>query len=451
MTILWPPPDGWHSYDVDDVYYDSDMGLCHPCLFNQEGDRDREANILMSKFWAAGYMIIALLEEGADPTMAFDDETILTLWSTLAFRWVQPEIFDQVLHAIAANMPNINARLGHSEATSFLHSLLFSELSEFSKCDARHLRLVLNKLLAAELRHPLNVDCLDGEGKTTLLKLLSSLWTFHELEDEEWRKAQVLVDLGSRIDFVSAKGESVLTDFLRCYKTRELSDRTMAHRLERLIRLDPSATHGHSVLIDLIPASVLQYMLYRGRTMTSAVLLRYGMKRQLNQALEGPSWLTNIVDEHDNYHDMAAIFNELAKPVLFSDRISKDINKRSPAASIFDLAFCGQGRTLAFAGSYRFKLNSRHDDPGDLVSLSSSERGRNTILDPESTRRSEIKARRPRWRRAHSCPGTEKQWLGMATIIPLTTDYSSYSKQEPQTVWRRNSLPELQAGPAALV
>ncbi|CAI7641404.1 unnamed protein product [Penicillium palitans] len=318
--------------------------------------------------WAEGHTIIALLEEGADPTYDSGEDTILSEWLKIGLynapRPPRPEQFDQVLRVILTRFPDINGRYhtwywDNLEVNgTFLHDLVLSE------DDPDYVRLVLHKLQEVELSHPLNIDALDSAGNTPLLQLCIQRFGFSNtrIADNILGIAQALVDAGAKIHFVSAEGVSALTAITTGWH-EDRDDNIIAHKIKQLVKMEMgvATTTGHSALIGAAPLSLLAEALYRGHTLTAAVLLKYGMKGKLE--LERmmhipPSWLAHDFFNGDDTRISTAVCERLATGQVPSgtrtDLIPSSSGRRW---SLSEFAFCGLGRTRLVAWNYSFILS----------------------------------------------------------------------------------------------
>ncbi|KAL3470310.1 hypothetical protein BJX99DRAFT_264367 [Aspergillus californicus] len=296
--------------------------------------------------WGEGETIMALLDAGADPTVSFwpYEPPILYTWLRYGLEATRsPENFDQVLLEILTRLPNINAR--DYDHGTIIHYLAIAE------DDPKYVRHLLQRASEVQLPRPLNVDALDTNGRTPLLALCISR-AGNKLQDNALDIARALVNAGAQLDFVSSTGDSPMSAIIN--RRDDCGDKNLAHNIEQVILLGPLSPSGHSALVDSITPSFLAYALYRGHTMTAAVLLKYGMKNQLSTggAFENPpSWFINDLFTRTNEdRNCGRVINHLTAAQLPSE-------SRSPVpGSIADLAFCGLGRTRLFMWNYSFIL-----------------------------------------------------------------------------------------------
>ncbi|KFY31375.1 hypothetical protein V493_01162 [Pseudogymnoascus sp. VKM F-4281 (FW-2241)] len=459
--------------------------------------------------WMEGYTIMALLEEGADPAVYsyYLGGTILSqlmehgLGSTTS-----PEAFDQVLLAILARLPNINAKdyryKWPDTYGTIIHHVVFQE------DNPDYVRRVLQKLRNVDLPRPMNVDALDSNGNTPLITLCMN--EFHgaggRVKDSILEVARALLEAGAQMDFVSTKGDSAFTAITEYHES--LDDEVIAYNLEQFIRLGPMAPSRCLPLVGIVPTSFLAHALYRGHIMTASVLLKYGMKEKL---LTEPGWNnrpTWFVEDlfkgaETDPRSVGAVTKYLTSVTMPGKNRSRWRSFSGPG-SISGLAFCGLGRTRLFAWNYSFAfyypmmplacsmetgttmnywalpseqqsqqipvssawesvdLHSQ-SHKGELHAISSdrsessTSRGRRAwaeyaITYPDGKRELQIHRSHAGLRRGSSCPGTEEHWERARYRERPTpvTEYYYYSKPELRRVgWRRDSVPALETTIAA--
>ncbi|KAL4964040.1 uncharacterized protein BDV14DRAFT_175565 [Aspergillus stella-maris] len=465
--------------------------------------------------WMEGYTIIALLEEGADPAV-YSYHLGGTILSQLLEHGLKsttsPEAFDQVLLAILTRLPNINARDYRYKWPDTYGTIIHHVVFEEDNPD--YVRRVLQKLRYVDLPRPMNVDALDSDGNTPLISLCMN--EFHGAEgrvkDSILEVARALLEAGAQMDFISTKGDSAFTAITKYHES--LDDEVIAYNLEQFIRLGPMAPSRCLPVVGIVPTSFLAHALYRGHIMTASVLLKYGMKEKLftePRWNNRPIWFVEDLFKgaETDPRSVGAVTKHLTG-VKMPGRSRSRCRSSPRPSSIFELAFCGLGRTRLFAWNYSFALYypmmplacstetgpslnywalpsdqqsqqypvSSDSESVDLQSQShkdelhaissdrpdSTSRGRRpfadndrimreyAIINPGSKRELQIHRSYAGLRRGNSCPGTEEQWERARYRERPTpmTEYYYYNKPELRRVgWRRDSVPALETTIAA--
>jgi hypothetical protein len=368
-----------------------------------------------------------------------------------------PETSNDVFNAIVRSMP---FSPGRYFGMPLIHRIIWEK--------PETVRELLTRLKSADSRHPLDIDAINDVGDTALLSVVAhstrhsvdfrygtqEMETLKLLPDSpltggDFKILEILLDEGAQLDFVSLRGNTVLkaVDPSNHVRRYDHPDWIVAFNMQQLIALESPTRTAQSKLVQDLPISVLSAALYRGRTLTAALLLKHGMKARVGGIFSTyPDWVASDLPEHHDPSLISAMWDYFVKP----------LREPNHTRHVTDTAFCGAGRTRLFMHSLGRYLgdpesdqaspdaralrvwNRRFPNPSPWDPTVTPHYKRKTLawlIQYHAPGKDEFETFKKRQRR-RSDPGTDKNWLRWM-YPPSKEQAGAPLHPRPAACWRR--------------
>ncbi|KAF2242361.1 hypothetical protein BU26DRAFT_379379, partial [Trematosphaeria pertusa] len=229
------------------------------------------------------YVVVALLEAGADTTVvnASEDLNALHEWCDMDPVVLQyPHAYSEVLHDIVRRTKDLDLRGGPQEETA-LHKLVTRNIPTNELLD-------YIKLLVANPSHCADINARDRDGDTPLIKTCKA-----------WREGmryriQCLLDHGARPDTMNDYHETFIHSLVDNYTLMDDDCANMLHLLFNHASFTPETT---PLFIAATAPSALATACSTGRLKTTTSLLTLGFAAHINAPLTIRGTRTTALDE----------------------------------------------------------------------------------------------------------------------------------------------------------